>query len=151
MRPSRTPAVALAAALTLTAAGCGSGGGDGAKAPSRAAYVARANTICRTANTRITTAAKQTFTAAVPTLPQIRRYASATFFPVVERELRDLRALTPPARDDGAAEAVYDAIEHGLTRARANPVLLGLPGKRNPFTAANAQARRYGLTVCGAS
>lgn len=151
MRLSRTICIALATGLALAAPGCGSGDDGGAKAPSKATYVTRANAICRTANTRITTAAKRTFTAAVPTLPQIRRYASATFFPVVERELRDLRALTPPAGDDGAAEAVYDAIEHGLARARANPVLLGLPGKRNPFTAANAQARRYGLTVCGAS
>ncbi|UTI65259.1 hypothetical protein NBH00_03375 [Paraconexibacter antarcticus] len=151
MRPSRTPAVALAAALTLTAAGCGSGGGDSAKAPSKATDVARADAICRTANTRITTAAKQTFTAAVPTLPQIRRYASTAFFPVVERELRDLRALTPPAGDDGAAEAIYDCDRARPDSGARESGAARTAREAQPFTAANAQARRYGLTVCGAS
>jgi hypothetical protein len=148
MRTGHTLLTPLALVVALAAAGCGAGASS---APSKAEYVKQADAVCRAATAKVTTAAAKAFRGGTPTLPQVRAYATHSFFPVIEQELKDLRALTPPDGDRARTTAIYDAVQAGVDRARGNPVLLGIAGARNPFTAANAKANAYGLTVCGAS
>ena len=144
----RTSSLLAAAAVVVALAGCG--GGEEPR-PAKADYLRRANAICRVANAKVVTGAKQAFGDAAPTLAQIRAYADTTFFPVIERELRDLRALRAPEGDDARTAEIFDAVEAGLRRARTDPAQLGVPGASGPFARANARADAYGLTVCGAA
>lgn len=148
MRTRRTLLAPLALVVALGPAGCGAGASS---APSKAEYVKQADAICRAATAKVTTAAAKVFTGGTPTLPQVRAYATRSFFPVIEQELKDLRGLTPPDGDAARTAAIYDAVQAGVDKARGNPVLLGIAGARNPFTPANAKANAYGLTVCGAT
>jgi hypothetical protein len=149
MRLRRLLTVLSAAALLTAAAGCGSDD-DKADALSKPEYVKQANAICQAASTKVTTEAEKVFTGAAPTPAQIKAYADKTFLPVIGQEVKDLRALPAPEGDEDTTKAIYDAVDAGLAKAKANPALLAASDSSSPFADANEKANAYGLTVCGA-
>jgi hypothetical protein len=123
-------------------AGCG-----GDDSPSKADYVKDANAICKKTNDEINTAAKKEFGNQRPSQKQTTNFINETAIPGVEDELSQLRDLDAPSGDEDTVNAIYDAAEEGLNKAKQDPSLLV---QNNPpaFDKANKLAKDYGLTVC---
>lgn len=126
--------------IAIGLVGCGDDG------PTKAAFIAQADRICQAGNDRLATAATALGTA--PSAARVRRFATATAAPTLRRELRELRALSPPSGDEREIEALLDELDAAIRRLTTDPAALS--GRVDPFTAANAKARAYGLRVCGA-
>jgi hypothetical protein len=128
----------------MVVAGCG---GDDDKGPTKAAYITKADAVCKAANDKLTKAAADI--GASPTAAQVKTFAAQTAVPNLEAELKELRALDRPKDDKDTIGAIYDALEDAVGKLKSDPSVL--TGQTNPFTEANAKAKAYGLKVCGAT
>jgi len=156
------------------ALGVGCGGGDAvttdatALVPSRADYIAEADSVCSRAEDRIEAEAEARFgldpgdlrttgsgrsvfrPGRRPSAAEIDSFALQTAIPALRDQVEELRALTPPAGDAQRVAAVYDAAERGTERLAAAPEVLADQARaRALFAEANRLARGYGLRTCG--
>ena len=135
-----------AATTTTTAAGP-------TKPLTKAAYIARADTVCEAATTRIDAAgSKLQGSAKNPrklTQAQIRTFLTQTTVPSYERMLAELRNLTPPKRDKRKIDSFVAELSTAIDAIKANPDTYAKLTTANPFANANQQAKAYGMKVCG--
>ena len=146
---ARCAAFGLLVALALV--GCG-----GAKAPSKAAYVKKANAICTQFNNRGAAATRGL--ARNPQHPTAREAQAIVrkLNPITRESVTRTRALKPPKGDGKKVKAIYDAADQGTAayeRASKSPkaslAILNTSGTpRDPYSRANRLAKAYGLTAC---
>ncbi len=131
--------------LSLTGlAGCGGGGGP----LSRPEFIERANAICTRAAAEERSLVPPTFRS----LPLANRstYVESVQVKSIEKELRRLKAISPPLGDGKQIQAIWKQTEKGLKDAKLDP-LDPLVKETDPFARANRLARRYGLEACSKS
>jgi len=142
----------LAVAIPIVAAGCGgkSGANIGATRLPKPAYFERADAVCVEAYHRVK-AGYQAFVKgkAKPfsSSREIREYADAVLIPAKEQEIRELRALGAPAGDEGKVEAIIDAYQRGVARAREDPRAAVISAS-GVFVEATELAKGYGFRHC---
>jgi hypothetical protein len=132
------------AVIAFAIAGCG--GGD--DAPSKAEYIGKADAICKKGNDEIAKGAAAL--GASPTPDEATTFAKDKLIPNIEGQLSDLRDLDKPDGDGDTIDAITDALQSGLDKAKADPSsLVSGDAATTPFADANAKADAYGLKVCG--
>jgi hypothetical protein len=132
-------------ALALAAAGCG---GDDDKGPTKAAYIAKADAICKASDAKIEAAAGQI--ADPNDAEAVKAFVTATLIPNVEGQVKELRALDKPKDDADEIDAIYDAVEAGVAKGKSDPAsLLSATTGVSPFADANTKAQAYGMKSCG--
>lgn len=139
--------VVVVAALGLGA--CGSEDeGDG---PSKADYVATANSLCAMFNLRTEALGREILQGDDPSVAEMQAFVRRTA-PLVEENLKRLRALEAPAADRARVDEIYDTAERELRAfARAatdRDAARDLLADFDPFERANRLARDYGLGEC---
>jgi len=137
---------ALLSVAALFAAGCGGDddSSSGEPAPTKAAYIVKADAIC--------TAGQTDFEAIVQDLPgdieapESQAAIVDAIVPLYRDQIEQLRALTPPEGDEETTATIYDAVDEATDVIEENPSALG---PDNLFDEANTLATDYGLQVCG--
>jgi hypothetical protein len=144
----RTGGIALVA-VAMAFAGCGGDDDNGSSGsgPTKAEYIAKADAICQAGDDAINTASKSLGSS--PTEAEVTTFLTGTLLPNIEGQLKDLRALEPPKDDKDTINAIYDALEADVAKAKADPATLNVAGSKSPFADANAKAQAYGMKVCG--
>lgn len=143
----------LAMALMLWLPSCrGSGEQIETAAPTKAQFLKKANAICMRANTEVNARferySRRHLTAG--RAPSEQAYAEATariVLPLVEDEIRTIRALGFPDGEEAKVGPILAAYEDGLEAGRKNPLLLA-GGGRYAFSTAYARLIDYGLIRC---
>ena len=147
--PRSIYAVAVMALLAIVPTGCGSDNKDSAKAPTKAEFLKRGNAICKAGNARTEAQAKAALGPGKPSAAKFNQVVTQTIIPNIQREVSDIRKLTPPMGDEADVKRILDSAQGDLDRARTNPAVL--MGSSDPFAESNKMARDYGLTVCGST
>lgn len=145
----------FAVLLTLTAIGAlaiaGCGGSDDSSssdAPTKAEFVAQADEICQGASDSLTEAQSQL--GADATDAEAIAFINDTYLPELKDESSQIKALTPPEGDEEAIDSITAALDDGINTIESDPEAL-LAGATDPLADATAQAKDYGLKVCGQS
>jgi hypothetical protein len=141
-------AVAVVAVGTL-AAGCGGSSDDDTTTTSltKAAWIAKADAICKAGNDQINATAKQQFGNKKPTGAQIQQFTQDTVVPNTADEIDKIKALGTPSQQGAQADAVVNSAQATINRVKADPSLL--TGNSDPFAQTNQMAKAYGMKVCG--
>jgi hypothetical protein len=132
----------VAAALSI--AGCG-GGGESRLTKDQ--FIQEGDAICRLA------AAEQVELASHHKGEVVSgnfEGVTAVFVPSMEKELRRLRALSPPQANEKQVGSILKAIESGVKDAKADYLDLFVK-ETDPFAKADELARKYGLGACAES
>ncbi len=151
MRLVRMPAAAMAV-VVLAVAGCG--GGDSSSTTSTAAaltkqqFVDQANQICAEGNKQIQAAAKDVFANGKPSKSEFTDFVNNTLIPSVQDQVDQIDALPAPSGDQDQVDAIVNAVNDGLDKAKQDPMSMA-SSKTDPFAEANKLSVDYGLTVCG--
>ncbi len=159
----------------MGAAGCG-GGDAGSEevdtallAPSKPGYISRADGLCGFYQDRTERQGREQLGLAAgdfrildsgevvfkpgrrPPDAAITGFVSGVAVPNLTDELGELRAIQPPAGEEPALTAVYDATEAASAKLAAEPPLaLDPAAMKTTFAPALKLARSYGFRVCGA-
>jgi hypothetical protein len=135
--------IALASVLALAA--CGSSSKD--KAPSKAAYITKADNICKAGNTVVNgLAAKLTKDSTEADFAALK----AATVPALRGQIKSLRALTPPSGDADTVKGIYDQVDAATGKLAATaPADIPAFFNSDPFAAANKAATDYGYKECG--
>ncbi|MFL5891375.1 MAG: hypothetical protein ACJ75I_01390 [Solirubrobacterales bacterium] len=157
------PLVGLVAGLVL--AGCGGGssssttGASGASgtsgaqgaALSKSEFVAKGNAICAKGSQEINAEAKKIFTSnQAPSQATQEKFVTDTVIPSIQQQIDGLDALPAPSGDEDQVQAIVDAAQSALDKAKQDPSLLTDQAQGgDPFAQANKLADDYGLTKCG--
>jgi hypothetical protein len=141
--------VVRAAALTVVVAGvlalgAGVAGATVKRAPDHDTYVERADAICQRSVDKTDAVIEDLGFS--PTDREARA-ATRKVVALARVELRQLRALTPPAADAQQVARIQATIEKAVDRIDRDPHLL--VEESSPFTRATKLADAYGLEVCG--
>jgi hypothetical protein len=161
----RKIAVALFAvlAMAVVVAGCGGGGdstggstsseSDSGAAPTKAAFIKKADKICGDAEERlgeeVSAYAEEhdiPLTKEEPTSDQEAELFQEVVLPNVARQGEEIAALTPPEGDEGTIEDLTGTLEDEVAEAEEDG---GAPGD-DTLAGATKKARAYGLKTCGA-
>lgn len=146
---ARSPIVFLLAVLTVAASlaslvGCG----DSQERLTKAQFIKGGDAICEQAGAEQAKLAghyKQKEVA-----PGYFEVVTAVFVPPMEKELRQLKALSPPQADEKKVRVILKGIESGVKDAKADYLDLFVK-ETDPFAEANELARKYGLQACAES
>jgi hypothetical protein len=143
----------------VAAAGCGS---DDDAAPASAAdgapltkaqFIASADKICKETTVKLTSAAAnlREATKKTGTVPvrRVAAFLTKTSLPAYDAMLEDIRALTPPKRDEQTIDGLVAALAGAIDTARSDPLKYSDPRTPDPFLDANKRAVGYGMKVCG--
>lgn len=112
-------------------AGCGGAGDDG---DPRAEYIAKADAVCLGQNEKI---------QEIGSADQVKK----VIIPGLREEIRELRALTPPAPDAKQVNEFLASMRLMLARAEGNPHWVATSSQ--PFLRTELIAERYGFAECG--
>ncbi|MGN6585853.1 MAG: hypothetical protein ACTHKT_00040 [Solirubrobacterales bacterium] len=132
----------MALLLPLDAGGCGSS----EEAPlTKKQFIAKGEEICRDAK-------REQFRLRAKTL---KRWPNAeethlvkpAAVPAMEREIRRLKALNPPVRDEKKLQEIFRGLENGVADSSYDPLDL-LVRVSEPFAIARKLERHYGFKVC---
>ena len=136
-------------AIGALAAGCGGSDNDNTTTASltKAAWISKADAICKAGNDQINATAKQQFGNKKPTEAQIQQFTQNTVIPNTADQIDKIKALGTPTEQGSQAEAVVNSAEATVNRVKADPSLL--TGKSDPFAQTNQMAKAYGMKVCG--
>ena len=148
-------AVMLAAilAMVLVATGCGSSKNKSAAsakpALTKAEFLKKGNAICKRGNQQINKAARTLFPnkKARPSQAQLKKFATGTLIPSVQRQINGVKALGAPKGDEAKVRAIVTSAQAALDQGKKDP--LRLVSKHDPFTKSDKLAKAYGLTACG--
>ena len=131
--------------MALLLPGCGSSESSDRR-PSKAVFLKRANAICAKGTNKIDAAGTSAFKSpGNPTQAETTAFAKSVVVPTVQRELDQLRALSPPKGDEARVKEILDKSQAAVAKVRANPALLG---GENGSDEANRLATAYGLAAC---
>lgn len=138
-----TPA-ALAVAVALVACG-----GDASRRLTKEEFIARADAICERYNPHVNDVVRR-----LPPgdQPAGARMMHDEFVPLMRAQVRELRALRPPAEDRREIDALFDGVDAAtdeLERRAAGDAASVFAPDFDPYEPANRAARAYGLGVCG--
>jgi hypothetical protein len=144
----RWKSVALLFALAALIAGCGddedSSSGEGSSdAPTKAEYLEEGNAICAKYNRQLDELFPQI--PGQPGTPAFDSFAQEEIIPILETQISEVDALTPPEGDEETTQAIFDAANEGLETVKDDPSTLA----GDAFAEANQLANDYGLTECG--
>ena len=152
-----TGRAALAAGLmtiALVIAGCGGGGNSstGASPIAKAAFVKKADAICKKSSERLATGfvlfLKKHKNVKRPSEAEYEQLVGTILVPNVEREVKELRALGAPSGDEDRVGEIIEALEEGIETAESDPKAVA--GSSDAvFGIASRLAKEYGLEVCG--
>jgi hypothetical protein len=158
------PLVGLIAGLIL--AGCGGGddssttagasgtSGTQGAALSKSEFLAQGNGICEKGDKEINTEAKKIFTQGqAPSQATQEKFVTDTVIPNIQGQIDAISALSPPSGDEDQVQAIVDAAQSALDKAKSDPSLLTDQGggQSDPFAEANQLASAYGLDKCGSA
>ena len=156
------PLAAMVAGL-IVLAGCGGGddtsstsagasgtSGEQGASLTKSEFLAQGNAICENGNQEIQAAGKKLFTQSQPpSAAEQEKFATDTLIPSIQEQIDGIKALTPPAGDEDQVNAITDAAQSALDKAKADPALLtDQGGQSDPFAEANKLANAYGLDKC---
>ena len=158
----------------MALAGCGGDdGGDvtndvDSLVPSKHDYIVQADTICAYSQQGIQSRAEAEFRIGPndftvtpvgeivfkagrrPGDERISDFGAAFVVPAFREQVADLRALTPPAGDQGTVTKIYDAADAGIDRLQADRSLFrDSAGVRAALAEARRLGRSYGFFDCG--
>jgi hypothetical protein len=150
----------LAGAMTTLlvaglAAGCGGGdqGDAGRPALTKAAFITRADAICKATTDSIDAAGAKLRSAGAKTgtipIAQVVTFLKNSSLPAYDRMVVDLRKLAPPKDDRQAIGGFVASLAGAVEAAKANPDKYARRTTADPFDDANKRARAYGMKVCG--
>jgi hypothetical protein len=139
----------------LVLAGCGGGESDDGGYPAgvsrplaKVEFIAEADRICHSTNTRIEAAADDLVAGPRDPRPaEVRRVVIGVAIPALEAEVRAIRALGVPTGDEREIEAIVAATERGIAQIRADPARV-LDGPPPALREAGRLARAYGSAEC---
>ena len=146
-----TLSIAVGATLIAAlAAGCGSSGSNSTStaALSKAAYVAKANAICK-AGQQKQNAAEQAL-GQNPSRAQLTAYATDTAIPTIQTQIDQVKALGAPSGDEATVSKFLGLAQADLNTVKSDPNIL-VTGKSDPFADFAKVAHPYGLTACAAN
>jgi hypothetical protein len=136
-----------AVAVAGIAAGCGGGNdnsGTTTTSLTKAAWIAKADAICKQGNQEINQAAQQQFGNQKPTESQVQQFTKDTLVPKVQSQVDQIKALGAPSGDEDQVSKLLDTVQADIDKAKsANNI------ENSIFADGNALARQYGLKVCG--
>lgn len=131
----------------LVVAGCG--GSDEDSSLTKAEFVKQANAICQEGRSEREELFK-TFSKEVKsenvTKEEQESLVTVVFKPPYENTIDGLNGLTPPEGDEKQVEEIIAAMEEGLEKAEANPLVTLRTNIQ--FAEANNLAAKYGLKEC---
>jgi hypothetical protein len=146
---SRSAALGAAAALILAVAGCGGAAKSKTSsvrtapaAPTKAEYLAKANTICNATNGRLNATALQL--ASHPGRARAAHIVAATFIPEIKSQLSQIRAIGTPAGGQATIATMDRLLAGDIAKIERDPALAG-PAAFHDFARA---AHAYGLIAC---
>jgi hypothetical protein len=148
-------AVAVAAIAAVAIAGCGGGSSTsttdaGGAALSKSEFLAKGNAICAKGEQQIQAEGRKLFTSSkAPSQAEQEKFATETIIPNVQQQIDGIKALPPPSGDEDQVNAIVDAAQSALDKAKQDPTMLTDQGGTDPFAQANKLADAYGLTKCG--
>lgn len=146
---ARSPITFLLAMLGLVASlsslvGCG----GGEEQLTKAQFLKRGDAICRQAGAEQAERASHYKKGQIA--PGEFEAVTAVFVPPMEKELRRLKALSPPQGDDKEVRTILKGIEKGVKDAKFDYLDLFVE-QTDPFAEANELARNYGFHACAES
>ena len=154
MRSGLTAAfVAAALTLMLALTGCGGDGGGEATAddaPSKAAFVKKANAVCRRGFDHINETYGEFSKNGENTATEAERNEEALKIvpPTLTKVALGLRALEPPSADEERVDALLAKLEESIEEGEGNALAVrGIDGF--VFEEAYEKLWAYGLTGCG--
>lgn len=139
---------ALVAALVV--AGCGSSDSSTASI-SKAEFIKKADAVCKKGEEEVQkdfgTFAKTHENIKKPTEADYAELVDAVLVENVEKEVDDFRALGAPEGDEGKIEAMLQAREESVKKAKDDPKAV-VTGNEGIFGEAGKLAKAYGLKDC---
>jgi hypothetical protein len=136
--------------VSLTIVACGSGGGSETTAISKAAFEAKAKAICVAGTEKIDTL----YAAAVPKALKhsdseeiLNKAVQGFVIPIRTKEVREIRALGPPAVGAKKVEAFLEAMEEGIEEGKKDRRTLRSTG-HYAFDRALNLSEGIGLGAC---
>jgi hypothetical protein len=123
-------------------------GGNAGAALSGSGYRAQANEICRSGESEINHATRETFGFGTGSQAEIKEFVIETVVPNIQSQIDELRALTPPEDQADEFEGWLDSAEAGLDEVEADPVAGFTQPAANPFADVNKKAAELGIDEC---
>jgi hypothetical protein len=134
-------------AATGTTGATGATGEAGGEPLSKAEFIERADGICAEADKEIDEGTDQLFSGgAEPSTQETEQYVTETLIPSRQRQIDQIRALTPPEGDEDEVAAILDAAESAVDQLEQNPSLEG--NNAGVFNETYLLAGDYGLRDC---
>jgi hypothetical protein len=148
-----TVAVAAILVLALFAVGCGSDSNSSSSMSpeDKAAFQHHANAICANGNQEFKSANQQAFgkNPGTPSEVEVERFVKTKLVPIVQAQVKQIRALPVPSGDEAEVNEILDAAQKGVDAVKKDP---GLLAQGKPvFQEANELASEYGISACGAT
>lgn len=128
----------LVASISVAIAGCGGGGIE--TTPSRLQFSQEAGRICAAAKTEREMAPKGRYSHS-----DLEEYLYEQVVSPLEGMLEKFSELPVPLGDKPTVERIYNELQQGVERLRADPQSAL---RRDVFGAANRASRAYGLPEC---
>ena len=147
--------VALAGLIaTCILAGCGGSSASSStsgEALSKSEFLTQGNAICAKGGKEIQAAGRKVFTSSkAPSQATQEKFVTDTIIPNVQQQIDGIEGLAPPSGDESQVNAITEAAQSALDKARSDPSLLtDQGGTADPFAQANKLADAYGLNKCG--
>jgi len=108
-------------------------------------FVSDGNAVCEASGSTVMSSLSELEDEGLPTDSDLRSFAGDVVLPALQKRVFELRRLDPPTEDRAAFDEMIAKMQKGIDEVRAQPRQI-LEG--DPFLAANADARSYGLTSC---
>lgn len=146
--------MAVAALAVVVVASCGSSGEAGSSGISKAAFIRKANAICEVTQNKL-------LYKGIRVLRKLSRgrtkeetgdiFVPKWFFPIVEDEIEDVRALGAPSGDEAKIDAILDELQRVLDEDKANPKKFQEEqGEFSlPYRKVERLSKEYGIDACG--
>ena len=164
---SDNPAVGTSGSTSTTAAassGSTTAGQPGSGAPlTKAAFVSKANAICKSVNdasTKLTPPTSDPTKVTANDLPAWNQFLLKVI-PYGQQQQSQLKALTPPAADQATVAGIIakgdqvladvQALQQAAAAGNVNAFKTAFTQSENDGNAADQAATSYGLTQCGSS
>lgn len=144
----RLLAVLIVALVPLGLAACG----DDDDGPSKADYIEKADAICARSDKETDAIFDAGFEDPADPQPEEAQEALKAALPVVKEDLEELKALEKPKDDEDEIDAIWTAIEEGITtleEASADPDQSLVALTSEPFAPGEKLAGDYGMEDCG--
>jgi hypothetical protein len=140
--------VVIGMAVALTA--CGSSSSDSSTALTKAEFLKQGNAICRRGNKEIGEAAEKEFphSGGKPNEAKLEQFANQRIIPNIESQVQGISDLPAPEGDAAQVEAIVEAAEASIEKAKEDPSLMIDEGGEDPFAKPDELATEYGLTAC---